>query len=367
MLPAFRERRTLTRVELNSVFEEAATRRVFPGGVVFCARENITLHQAFGTTAYDAEYSRPVELGTIYDLASLSKLFTLTAFLIAKRAANISENAALAHFLPQFDRDDKRAITLRHLMMHSAGFGFALQRLQSEPCENWIEKIAAAPLESAPGERVNYTCTAYFLLARVVEKICGQPIDEWLQNKLLAPLKINSSFAPLKNYALNQIAPTELKNDGTPRQTPWHGVVHDEAARQWREETGTFCGNAGVFGTAENLARFCQMWLNNGEEILHPDDVEMAFADVQIENAEGGVYRGWGWQRDNKTYSGEKAPPHCFGHQGFTGPTLFLNSHTKDLVIVLNNRVYPTRNGPARFVYHRRVANAHFALVEKEG
>ncbi len=321
----------------------------------------MTFDEAFGTTAYDAEYSRPVRRDTIYDLASVSKLFTLTAFLIAKRDANINENDLVAHFLPEFDRADKRALTLRHLMMHNAGFEFHLQRLQGQPCQTWIQKIAEAPLECAPGEKVNYTCTAYFLLARVVEKLCGQSADEFIAKKLLAPLKIDCSFAPLENHALDQIAPTEIKNG-----TPWQGIVHDEAARQWQAETGTFCGNAGVFGPAKALARFCQMWLNDGEDILHPSDVKNAFADVQLENAEGGVFRGWGWQQNNKTYTGEKAPPGCFGHQGFTGPTLFLNPHTKDVVIILNNRVYPTRNGPARFVYHRRVADAHFDYVEKE-
>ena len=264
---------------MSSIFPEAIARRVFPGGVVFCARgEQITIHEAFGTTAYDDEISRPVTQGTIYDLASVSKLFTLTAFLLAKRAANVSENESVARFLPEFDRDDKRAITLRHLMMHSAGFGFALQRLQGVPCESWIEKIAAAPLATAPGEKVNYTCTAYFLLARVTEKLTNQSATVFIENQLIKPLNITGSFAPREKFSLEQIAPTELREDGT----PYHGIVHDEAARQWQSKTGTFCGNAGVFGTADALARFCKLWLNAGEEILHPDDVKSAFADVQL-------------------------------------------------------------------------------------
>jgi CubicO group peptidase (beta-lactamase class C family) len=245
--------------------------------------------------------------------------------------------------------------------MHTAGFELHLQRLHGQSCETWLQKIAEAPLECAPGEKVNYTCTAYFLLARVLEKLSGRRADFFIQEQLLAPLGIasNSGFMPSENYTPEQIAPTELKEDGT----PWHGIVHDEAARQWQWETGGYCGNAGVFGTTGTLARFCAMWLNEGEGILHPDDVRRAFTDVQLENAEGAVYRGWGWQRDNKTYTGENAPPGCFGHQGFTGPTLFLNPQTKDVVIILNNRVYPTRNSPARFVYHRRIANLHFQEV----
>jgi CubicO group peptidase (beta-lactamase class C family) len=233
--------------------------------------------------------------------------------------------------------------------------------LHGQPCETWLEKIADAPLECAPGEKVNYTCTAYFLLARVTEKLSGHCADEFVKRQLLEPLGLSGkiTFVPHELFALEQIAPTELKADGT----PYHGIVHDEATRQWQTETGGFCGNAGVFGTAGDLAKFCHLWLKNDEAILHPDDVKMAFADTVLENLEGDVYRGWGWQCGNKTYTGENAPQGCCGHQGFTGPTFFVNPRTQDIVIVLNNRVYPTRNGPARFVYHRRVANAHFAEV----
>lgn len=350
-------------MSLQETFAEAAARRVFPGGVVFCARENyVTFHEAFGTTAYDAPYSQKVQRDTIYDLASVSKLFTLTAFLIAKRQANIGENDAIARFLPEFERDDKRAITVKHLMQHNAGFEFHLQRLYGQSCDTWMQKIAEAPLECAPGVKVNYTCTAFFLLARLIEKLSGQSAAAFTRQQLLEPLGIahSTGFVPCEQFSPDKIAPTELKDDGT----PYHGIVHDEAARQWQQETGGFCGNAGVFGTADDLAKFCHLWLENETDILHPDDKKSAFSDTVLENAEGGVFRGWGWQCDNRTYMGEKAPAGCCGHQGFTGPTLFLHPHTKDVVIVLNNRVYPTRNGPARFVYHRRVATAHFAQVE---
>lgn len=349
-------------MSLPEIFAEAAARRVFPGGVVYSARgDEITAHAGFGMTAYEDEISRPVLRETIYDLASVSKIFTLTAFLIAKRQTNIGENETVGCFLPDFARGDKSAITLRHLMMHSAGFGFHLQRLQNEPCESWIEKIAAAPLESAPGEKVNYTCTAYFLLARVIEKLSGERADVFIERELLAPLQLShSGFNLRERFSTDEIAPTEIS---AATGQPWHGIVHDEAARQWHLETGGFAGNAGLFSTALDVARFCRLWLSSGEEILHPDDVQAAFSDTQLEDDTGGVYRGWGWQIGNKTYQGEHGPSGSAGHQGFTGPTFFINPQTRDMVIVLNNRVYPTRNGPARFVYHRRVAREHFLKI----
>lgn len=349
-------------MKLKAIFDEAIERHVFPGGVVYGARDSeITFHDAFGTTAYDAEYSQPVTRETVYDFASVSKMFTLTAFLVAKRAAKVDENEPVWRFLPEFDRDDKRSITLKHLMRHNAGFEFHLQLLHGQSCYTWTKKLSEAPLDSLPGSKVNYTCTAYYLLARVIEKLTGQRADVFIEEMLLKPLNLDGkiTFTPRELFPPEQIAVTELKDDGT----PYHGIVHDEAARQWQAEKGGYAGNAGVFGTASDLARFCQMWLNEGEGILHPDDVKMSFADTVLENLEGGVYRGWGWQCGNKIYTGENMPVGCCGHQGFTGPTFFVNSNTKDMVIVLNNRVYPTRNGPARFVYHRRIADLHFATV----
>jgi CubicO group peptidase (beta-lactamase class C family) len=350
-------------VNLHSIFDDAAVRRVFPGGVVYCARgDEVTAHEAFGTTAYDDEISRAVTLDTVYDAASVSKLFTLTAFLALKQEMKIPPDYPLYRLLPQFDHDDKRDITLRHLMMHTAGFELHLQRLVGTPSDTWLRAIGEAPLRSAPGAEVNYTCTAYFVLARVIERLCVRRLDKFIEANIIAPLELRrTSFQPSLNVSLDEIAPTELKEDGT----PWHGIVHDEAARQWQQETGGYAGNAGVFSTTSDLARFCQMWLHGGVGIFDRDDARNAFSDTQLEDAAGGVCRGWGWQLNNQTYMTSEAPAGTAGHQGFTGPTLFIHPQTRDVVIVLNNRVYPTRNGPARFVYHRRVAAEHFAKFQR--
>jgi CubicO group peptidase (beta-lactamase class C family) len=276
---------------------------------------------------------------------------------------NVGVERRISEFLPEFDRDDKRDITLRHLMMHTGGFELHVQRLVGTPSDSWLRAIGEAPLKSAPGAEVNYTCTAYFVLARVIERLCVRRLDKFIEATILAPLELRrTSFQPAPAVPLDEIAPTELKDDGT----PWHGIVHDEAARQWQQETGGYSGNAGVFSTASDLARFCHMWLHGGVGIFDPDDAKSAFTDTQLEDASGGVHRGWGWQLNNQTYMTSEAPPGTAGHQGFTGPTLFLNPQTHDVVIVLNNRVYPTRNGPARFIYHRRVASEHFSCFENE-
>jgi CubicO group peptidase (beta-lactamase class C family) len=134
-------------------------------------------------------------------------------------------------------------------------------------------------------------------------------------------------------------------------------MVHDEAARAWSTATGTACGNAGLFSTAADLARFAQLWLDegscNGRQILAPEDVRSTFNDVMQEGSHG---RGWCWQIDAAFYMSHVAPRGSAGHTGFTGPTFFLNPTTRDVAIILENRVCPTRHGPNRMPYHQRIA-----------
>jgi CubicO group peptidase (beta-lactamase class C family) len=345
--------------ELRAMVNDAIARRVFPGAVVYLARgETVFAYEAFGSTAYDAEYSRPVTTRTLYDLASLTKLFTATAFLIAAREGKVDASTPLHRFFPQFKTAGKAEITLRHLLMHASGIEIAIQSLIEYSPAEWIMRIAAAPLHAAPGAQVLYSCTNYFLLARVIETLSNAPLDGYIAARVLAPLGTSRlTFYPLRHFAPDEIAPTEI-DEKTGR--PFHGVVHDEAARAWQEYSGhASCGNAGLFASAEGIAQFARLWCDDGvidkQQILQPSDIAQALGDTLPEGAEG-MRRAWGWQLDAKFYMSEQAPTASIGHAGFTGPTLWLNRSTREVCIVLNNRVYPTRNGPERFPAHRRIA-----------
>jgi CubicO group peptidase (beta-lactamase class C family) len=336
----------------RAIAGEAETARVFPGAVVWLSRgDAVAAHFASGNTAYDAEYSAPVQRDTLYDLASVSKPFTMTAWLIAAREHGIAAEMPLARFLPVFESTPLQDITLRDLLRHSSGLRFAVQELAKTPVAEWNARIAAAPPGNAAGDKVYYSCTNYYLLARVLEIVCGSTLREFIEERILAPLGLaHTTFEPLREYSLQQLAPTEI--DATTGQ-PWHGIAHDPAARSWREQTGGACGNAGLFSTAADLARFSRMWLEDGAPLLREDDARRAFTDALPENQN---LRGWCWQIDALGFMSHLRPPQTAGHMGFTGPTLFLNPHTKHLAIVLNNRVYPTRDGPNRLSYHRRLA-----------
>lgn len=353
-----------TLVNLAAIFTSARDARAFPGGTAYLGRGTTTLaHEAFGHTTYDEAAPR-VHLETLYDIASLSKLFTLSALLIAAREANIEVETPIHQFLPAFNTSDKREITLRHLLRHNSGLEIAIQNLTRAPVENWLQTIAQAPLGYSIGERVLYSCTNYFILARIIETLVSQPLDCFLEQRLFGPLEMrHTTFHQLGHFPLDDIAPTEVDAESG---KAWQGVVHDEAARAYHAQTGGACGNSGIFSTSDDLACFCLLWLqegaHDGRQLLHPDDVRRALSDATPERQ---CRRAWSWQLDNATWMSAHAPPNSAGHAGFTGPTLFLSPSTQHFAVVLENRVHPTRNGPYRMNFHRQIAEQLFDADEQ--
>src|SRR5690606_4768114 len=300
--------------------------------------------------------SRPVEAQTLYDIASVTKLFTTTALLIAARESKVEVGDRLPRFPPEFKTSDKEAITLRDLMQHNSGIKIAIQALAEVSPDEWIARIAEAPLHAAPTTKVLYSCTNFFLLARVAEKLAGAQLDDFIAARVLQPMQMTrTTWFPLRHFALDEIAPTEIQND-----VATHGIVHDEAARAWQEYSGhASCGNSGLFSTAADLAKFAGLWSGdgtfNGHKILEESAIEEAFNDT-VPELDPVAKRGLGWQLDARFYMGEKAPADVAGHSGFTGPTLWLSRSTRHICVILNNRVYPTRETASRFPTHRRVA-----------
>lgn len=341
--------------------ETAIAERAFPAAVVLCARDgDIKIFAAFGTTAYDDAISRAVKTDTIYDIASLSKLFTMTAVLVVARELRIDITETVARFLPDFEYSNYREITIRQLLNHTTGIGIEVQSLHETPTEKWLAKIAQSQPRDWPEKSVKYSCTNYFLLARLFEKWTNQSLDCWLESSLFAPLQMTrTSFRPLENFSKDEIAPCEID---VASEAPFHGVAHDEAARVWMRERNSASGNSGAFSTAEDLANFAQMWLDEGfannRQIIAASDLRRSFDDTT--RAEHYV-QSLGWHEDVSSWMGLRAVKGTSGHAGFTGPTLWLEpphlaSSTRSVCIILNNRVYPSREGMPRFKFHRRVA-----------
>ncbi len=321
----------------SALLRDAIENGVFPGAVAFCARgETVQFHGAAGQLGWAPPFNKPTDTTTIYDLASLTKIYITAAALRCLRAHDVSIGAPLNRFLPGFDA----RITLAHLMNHSSGLELHLQTLTARPIGEWLPTIAKAPLTSAPGTRVLYLCTNYFLLGRALTEIEGAPLETIVAKYILQPAGLRAQFAPTD---LHNVAPTEA--DG--RGGFICGEVHDEAARAFRAQTGDCAGNAGVFADAADVAKFGQLWWS---DFFHRDDIAAVTARP-LPEANGA--RGLGFQIDQAFYMSDAAPQNSWGHLGFTGPSLALHRASQSVIVLLNNRVHPTRDGPNRMPWHR--------------
>ncbi len=326
----------------------------FPGAACHLERGRATVFSgAVGRLGRSESFRAPATTQTLYDLASLTKIYTLSAALCTLVEANLApETTPLRAFLPGFDA----RLTIEHLMNHSSGLARHLQSLEHAPADLWVTTLQNQPLASDPGARVNYNCSNYFLLARALEKLSGQTLDALIARHLLAPLRLeNTTFAPCD---LAFVAPTEEKAGGG----FWHGAPHDEAARTWRNQSGTCAGNAGLFATASDVARFASIWLLDGHTSPLPAVWRARATHHTLE--EGNASRGWGWQRDAASYMGELPAPKLekreflIGHLGFTGTSLVLSPRAGEVAVILSNRVHPSRNGPDRLPFVRALHEA---------
>lgn len=349
-----------------ATLQNALAAGAFPGAVCHLSRRGeVIFHQAVGNLGVEAPFGRTATRDTVYDLASLSKIYTLCAAFQVLRDAKIAFDAPLTRFLPGFDA----RITLRLLMAHASGISLALQRLEKVEAGDWMQHIVAAPLFTDPGREVSYCCTNFWLLARAVETIGGASLDSLIQGRILQPLQLENTHLALENR--ENVAPTErildanqkLENENAPHLSEFfHGIVHDEAARSWRAQTGTLAGNAGIFASASDVARFAQIWARGAAGILHPEDAARAFEPLFPERDN---FRGLGFQIDVASYMSEVAPKRSAGHLGFTGPSLVITPRS-DVLVILNNRVHPTRNGPGRLSFHRQIAAQFFGEGKEE-
>lgn len=324
----------------SALLRDAIAHGVFPGATAWGARgATVLFDQAHGQLGLAPPFDKPVTPATFYDLASLTKIYVLGAALRCLRAHKIALDAPLAEFLPGFSPE----ILLANLLGHSSGLELHLQTLAELPTEQWLPRIAATAPACAPGERVLYLCTNYFLLGRALSHIEGAPLETIVEKYLLKPANLRATFAPTD---LTNVAPTETDGQGG----YLCGIVHDEAARAFRAQTGDCAGNAGLFSDAADVAKFGQLWWS---DFFHPADVAAITARPLPE--ESGA-RGLGFQIDKPFYMSETAPPNAWGHLGFTGPSLVLHRESRNVIVLLNNRVHPTRDGPNRMKWHRDLA-----------
>jgi len=235
-------------------------------------------------------------------------------------------------------------------MQHSSGIHLHIQSIYESQAETWLDQIAASSLESEPNTEVFYACTNAFLLGRVLAAIEGESLESIIRRTLLEPNQLRATFAVSEDA---MVAPTEEQGDGSFLR----GIVHDEAARSFREQTGDCAGNAGLFSTASDVADFCDLW-SPSRGFFHPDDLSEILRAPLVER--GGL-RGLGWQIGAKSWLSDSCPPQMLSHLGFTGPMMAFDMASQTSLVLLCNRVYPNRNGPDRRAFFQEIASLCFA------
>jgi CubicO group peptidase (beta-lactamase class C family) len=337
----------------------------FPGYTVVAARHGVVVaHQAGGhrlrysgwdeATKTAVELPRdqwlPAEADTVYDLASISKLFTATVTGALMDEGLIDLKLPVVDYLPDFDALDpqKSPITLGQLLSHTSGMiAFVnLYDLQGEQAR--MEAIYARPLRRPPGSGYEYSDLNLIVLGKVLEQVAEKPLDVLVDELVCQPLG-------LRDTGYN---PPDRRRTAATEYQPWtgrgmvHGEVHDENAWAF----GGVAGHAGVFATAKDLAVFGQMILNGGRyggaEILSESTARLVFTDENAGMGESAA-RGLGWQLGQRWYMDAMSSPVTVGHTGYTGTSIVLDPLAGTLLVLLTNRVHPTRNRGTASAYRR--------------
>jgi CubicO group peptidase (beta-lactamase class C family) len=318
----------------------------FPGAVLAVGRHGrLALLAAVGH--YGVEDRRPVEPGTLYDIASLTKVVGLTtACMLLVDRGQLALDAPVQRYVPAFQGPGKDRVTIRELLTHTAGLAADLPLYQTTSTRAAaLALVDTAPLTSPPGQGYVYSDLSAIVLMQVVERLTGESLDRFLAERVFGPLGMRATrFQPPEAWR-DRIAPTE--NDTVFRHRLLRGEVHDESAAR----LGGVSGNAGLFSNAPDLSRFAALLLNGGAwdalELIRSETVAQF---VERQGLPPGSTRALGWDTPaDSGYSsaGAKLSRRAFGHTGFTGTSLWLDPDRDLFVILLTNRVHPTRANPA--------------------
>ena len=342
---------------VDSLMAAAVHDSVFPGAQLLVVKNNAVAFDAcYGRYTYDPA-SPPVNDSTIFDLASLTKVIaTTTATMRLYDKGLIDLDAPVGRYLQPFEQGEKRRITIRELLLHRSGFPpfRQLWTLAASPTAA-LDSLFATPLVAAPGDSTIYSDFNMITLGAVIEHLTREPLDDYVRAAIVQPLGMtHTCFNPSPALRRNA-APTEY--DSLWRKRQIQGTVHDENA--WF--LGGVSGHAGLFSTASDLARFALMMINDGRAYGHVI-FSPATYDQFLGNAPGMHERRLGW--DKKSPEGSSAgsllSDESFGHTGFTGTSLWIDPFNHIAVILLTNRVYPTRSN-LRILHFRPII--HDAIV----
>jgi uncharacterized protein YbbC (DUF1343 family)/CubicO group peptidase (beta-lactamase class C family) len=323
---------------IDAAVAEAIAQERCPGAVVLVIRDGkVAFRKAYGLRARQPR-EEAMTTDTIFDLASLTKpVTTASSVMHLVQQGKLRLEDPVAKHMPEFGKHGKDRITVLQLLLHTSGL------IADNPLRDYqdgkkqaIERINDLRLVAEPGRRFIYSDVGYIVLGELVEKLSGQPLDEYARKNLFEPLGLPElTYRPGKTL-VDRCAPTEAVNGRWLR-----GEVHDPRARA----VGGVAGHAGLFGTADDLAVYAQMVLDGGvsrtRQILDKKTVRLLTTPQAVPRGmrTPGFDARTSYSANRGDYFGG------FGHTGFTGTSLWVDPASRTTVIVLTNRVHPTIKG----------------------
>lgn len=325
------------RDSVRQVLDRGLRDSAFPGAIAVVGRRSgIIAQYAVGRLDWPADSPAPDE-HTMWDMASLTKVVGLTSGLMQLVAAGrIDLDAPVQRYLPAWTGPNKDRVLVRHLSTHTSGLpAFKAYDQTTHDPDSLAKLMFATPLDTLPGAKMVYSDIGAYLLGRIVEQVGGQSLDQYLHDHVFEPAGMHETMFRPPFALFPRIAPTEY--DSTQRHRLVRGMVHDERAYY----LGGVSAHAGLFSSAHDVARFCRMMLGggviDGKRII-PAATIREFTKRQTAD------RALGWQKpDGSNSAGHRMPEAAYGHTGFTGTSIWINPTNDVFVVLLSNRVNPTR------------------------
>jgi len=358
--------------------DEAIEEGVFPGGTLLIRRGKETLHEsAHGLTSLVPKGQR-VEIDTIYDLASLTKVLVVTPLIVdlVKRGVMKLEDP-VARLVPLFDGAGREKITIEHLLEHTSGLaGWRAYFEELAACgggrlvcefagrDAVRSMLAAEDLISKPGLQALYSDLGFILLDWAIEKATGKTLDLLFEQRVARKLGLDDLFfVDLKNKRKARLARKGRKIAATER-CPWRGrtlvgEVHDDNAYAM----GGVSGHAGLFGTARDVARLAGVWLAayRGESTIFDSRLVRRFSRrTSVPDSTRAL--GFDTPSEKNSQAGRLLGREAIGHTGFTGTSLWIDLRRELIIVLLTNRVHPSRDNDAIRRFRPRL---HDAAVEE--
>ncbi|MDP6036924.1 MAG: serine hydrolase [Candidatus Latescibacteria bacterium] len=339
----------------KQVLENHIQKRTTPGAVgLVLRRKGVVAHWAVGKHTYDAN-ATPVQTDTLYDLASVTKVVaTTTLCMLFAHDNRLNLDAPVQKYIPTFKGDGKDRVIVRHLLAHCSGMPAHVHLYKQHKNRDTILNAACQlPLSCEPRTETAYSDMGFLLLGIILETIGNNRLDHLTKQYIFDPLKMhNTLYCPDPNLK-HRIPPTEKGTNL--REGLVHGEVHDENAAA----LGGIAPHAGLFSTAHDLALFLQSWLGNS---IFPTNTRQQFITRANFVPNSSWALGWDTVSPGGSSTGHHFTEQSFGSLGFTGTSIWADP-IRDLgVILLTNRVHPTRNNTQikhlRPEFHDAISNA---------